>query len=331
MVRTLLVCADNAPSSFAAQCRNAFAQLGHEISTFNYRQFQLHRSSITASLMNLMLKRTVLAVQPELVLVIKGEAIQAGTISNIRKAGITTANWILDEPFGKFGKFNRVTNLNEYDHVFSFDDGVAQQLTKQGIPAAYLPVGADPALHHEVVQVAKRKYQREVAFMGSHHPKREELFTKLSTVGIPITVSGYRWNTVAKNSPLAAHIEPEVFKANKSVKDCELMCRYFNLTKINLNLHHAQAVRGGASLRLFECTATNSFLMCDNLPGLDRLYKPNKEMVFYNDAADLRRKIEYYLAHDAERNKIANAGQQRTLKEHKVVDRVREIVQTMGT
>ncbi|HLC66916.1 MAG TPA: glycosyltransferase, partial [Candidatus Nanoarchaeia archaeon] len=275
------------------------------------------------------LHRAVRTVCPDLIFVIKGEAIRPGVISAFAAQGITTANWILDEPFGKHSKFNRVRNLPEYHRVFCFDDRIAQQLQKWGISASYLPVGADPALHHEIIPVSERHYERDVAFLGSHHPQREQLFTTLARSGIRLSVSGYRWNQVPKSSPLFPVIDPRTLRANKTLRDAEAMCRYFNLTKINLNLHHAQAIGAGASLRLFECGATNSFLISDYKPGLEKLYRPNREIAFYRTADELKQKISYFLAHDAERLRIAKAGQRRTLRNHTVLQRIQTVLKTL--
>ena len=162
--------------------------------------------------------------------------------------------------------------------------------------------------------------------MGSHHPEREELLKQLTEYNLQI--QGYRWNEI-KKSPVSPYINSAVFKANKTKKGCAEMCEHFNLSKINLNIHHRQAVLGGANLRIFECLATNSFMLSDNHPGLDKLFKIGKELVCYDSVADLKEKIDYYLAHDEERLKIAKAGQERVLKELKIIDRIRILLKVV--
>lgn len=322
----LFVCADSFPSSFAHQCKSAFQQLGHEVTAFNYRAFHLHRFAIGRKLISAQLLRVARNVKPDALITIKGEALLPGTITNIRKLGIPTANWILDEPFGKFSPFNRVQNMAEYDRLFLFDDDYAEQLTAKGMDARYLPVGVDPTLYTEQIPVADRQYLSDVGFIGSHHPQREALFTKLAEAGVDLRVSGYRWNTVPKTSPLSPHLDPQVLKANARLADLREMCRQFNLTRINLNLHHAQAIGAGASLRLFECTATNSFLMSDHKPGLEKLFKPDREMVFYRTTAELLDRITYYRSNDSARLKIAAAAQKRLLRDHQIIHRMKAIL-----
>jgi len=41
---------------------------------------------------------------------------------------------------------------------------------------------------------------------------------------------------------------------------------------------------------------------------------------------DLKEKIDYYLEHDKEREKIARAGQRRTLRDHTYKNRVKDII-----
>ena len=38
---------------------------------------------------------------------------------------------------------------------------------------------------------------------------------------------------------------------------------------------------------------------------------------------DLKKKIDYYLKHESERKKIAEAGHRRALKDHKISDRLK--------
>src|SRR3989344_4100083 len=219
MVNVIFVCADRSPSSFAHQCKTALEQLGHQVVPFNYRAFHLHRFALGRNLVSAQLLRTARTRKPDALITIKGEALLPGTIAQIGKLGIPTANWILDEPFGKFSSFNRVQNMAEYDHLFLFDDHYAEQLTAKGMDATYLPVGVDPALYAEQVPVAERQYRNEVGFIGSHHPQREVLFTKLAEAGVDLRVSGFRWNTVPKTSPLSRCIDPQVLRANTRLAD----------------------------------------------------------------------------------------------------------------
>jgi len=88
------------------------------------------------------------------------------------------------------------------------------------------------------------------------------------------------------------------------------------------------SIAGDVTMRIFEGTACGALLLTDSIAnGLDQLFEIGKEIVVYQDDADLLDKIAYYLAHGAEREHIALAGQQRTLQQHLYTHRVQRILQ----
>ena len=63
-------------------------------------------------------------------------------------------------------------------------------------------------------------------------------------------------------------------------------------------------------MRMYEAPAHGMMLLCDKA-GLNahaQIFEPDKEAVFYDSIEDAIEKIEYYLEHDEERIKIAQAG-----------------------
>ena len=89
------------------------------------------------------------------------------------------------------------------------------------------------------------------------------------------------------------------------------------------------SIAGDVTMRIFEGTACGALVLSDSSAnGLDQLFEIGKEIVVYQDDADLLSKIAYYLAHDDERERIARAGQQRTLHEHLYTHRIWRILET---
>lgn len=92
------------------------------------------------------------------------------------------------------------------------------------------------------------------------------------------------------------------------------------------------SIAGDVTMRIFEGTACGALVLTDSIAnGLDQLFEIGREIVVYQDDADLLDKIAYYLAHDDEREQIARAGQQRTVKEHLYTHRVQQILETCMT
>lgn len=82
--------------------------------------------------------------------------------------------------------------------------------------------------------------------------------------------------------------------------------------------------------RIFEIPACQGFLLTSKADDLEKYYEPGKEIVLYDNLFDLVEKVRYYLAHDAEREAIAKAGYERTMREHTYECRFREIFKSLG-
>jgi hypothetical protein len=84
------------------------------------------------------------------------------------------------------------------------------------------------------------------------------------------------------------------------------------------------------NVRLYEATGIGALLVTDRLPNLDTLFEPEKEVATYETGEEAVEKIRYYLEHDAERERIAQAGQRRTLRDHTCQNRASQLVSIIG-
>lgn len=82
--------------------------------------------------------------------------------------------------------------------------------------------------------------------------------------------------------------------------------------------------------RNFEIPGCGGFLLTGWAENLDEYYEIGKEVVCFDNVADLIDKIGYYLAHEKERVAIGQAGYQRTLRQHTYVHRFNEIFRHIG-
>jgi spore maturation protein CgeB len=78
--------------------------------------------------------------------------------------------------------------------------------------------------------------------------------------------------------------------------------------------------------RLFEATGVGTLLVTDWKKNLHEMFEPGKEVVSYHTPEECIEKIQYYLEHEDEREEIARAGQQRTLRDHTYYQRMQELV-----
>jgi len=93
--------------------------------------------------------------------------------------------------------------------------------------------------------------------------------------------------------------------------------------KVCLNAHAWSAY--ASNMRLYEATGVGTCLLTDWKQNIAELYEPDQELVTYRSAAEAVEKAKFLLEHDDDRQRIAAAGQQRTLREHTVAHRATQL------
>jgi hypothetical protein len=104
----------------------------------------------------------------------------------------------------------------------------------------------------------------------------------------------------------------------------ENAARKFAETKVCFNI----AMTNDVNMRNFEIMATGSFLLTSYLPDFEDLGLIDGEhLVLYRNLDEMVDKVRYYLAHDDEREKIAQAGYEQVIAKHTIQHRVSAILE----
>lgn len=82
--------------------------------------------------------------------------------------------------------------------------------------------------------------------------------------------------------------------------------------------------------RTFDMGLSGSLMLCEFSPNLERYYEPGREFVAFEGLEDCADKAQWYLAHEAERARIAAAYHERTSKEHLWPHRFNALFKEMG-
>jgi spore maturation protein CgeB len=120
---------------------------------------------------------------------------------------------------------------------------------------------------------------------------------------------------------LMSHKKPPVFGID--------MLDLFMRSKIVLNFHIGVAGDYAGNMRMFEVTGVGSCLLTDNKKNMPELFNIDSEVVVYANEEDCVAKVKWLLDHEDEREKIALAGQKKTLQYHTVENRCKTIVEIM--
>lgn len=76
------------------------------------------------------------------------------------------------------------------------------------------------------------------------------------------------------------------------------------------------------NMRTFEIMATGSLCMTNWIPTIEELFTDGKNIVLYRSLDEMIDKTKYYLAHDDERERIAQAGYEEVMARHTIQHRV---------
>ena len=319
-------------------CANAFRELGYEVYRFNsqvesnwqpallkpvnrlarglgYRGREVG-GGLPVSRINFkkrMLKQAAREFRPRWVFVIRAhEFVDAALVAELKRdCGVEKVfAWRVDGPLDTP---DLLGDAAIYDHYFcSHRHGYDARADK----IDYLPVyGMDFSLYRNL---GLERRDHDMVLVGGHNPRREELVSRL--LDLPLEIYG-KWGKRARRQP----------GINKLIRAKgvwgEALIRLYNTSKIVLNVTNWDPARYVAlNQRVFDVPATGAFLLTDYSPELEEHYRVGKEIACYRNVEELREKASYYLAQDAERERMAAAGYRKALTLPTIRDRMRAVI-----
>jgi spore maturation protein CgeB len=312
-------------ADYGADFREELTARRHEVRTFAYRrQNVFYRNTATkGAYQRLILKGLELrcrAWRPDIVLVLKGGPLGAEVIGRIKAStGARFVNVFPDNPL----LMMPFENIEAYDAFFTKERYAVRQLQLAGLRNLhYLPLYCVPAFQHRVEPTAEEAGALEgtVALVGQRYPYRERLVRELAEY--PLAVWGPGWERAT---------DPRV---RRVVRGSGVWGRakfaVYSAASLSLNPHHPLNDIVGVNMRTFELAAAGACQVVDLKEDLGALFKPGQEVVAYRDLPELRRQLEYYLAHPEEARAIGANARRRALAEHTLRHRVDDILAVVG-
>ena len=321
-----------ADSFFTMPHVRALEKMGYECITFNNRSGLVYSNNFIKRLVRLpqlrfikdltlrntnrRLIRTVKKYKPWLVFSVKAENIQPETIKEIRKSGVITALFFIDF-MDHWELIKRMAPA--YDYFFSQDHVILKRLCEElGLRNSFYMAHSTEPMADPFIN---RENQYDISFIGQYnsqqYPNREKYLQSIGDLDLNI------WGTEGwAKTPLA-----KLFHG-RSIGDQ----RYdiYSHSKIVLDINWDLMLVEGLSNRSFEIAGCGAMFMTDYVrEDIKRAYTENKEVVLFRDEQELREKIKYYLKHDDEREKIAQAGYQKTVANHTYNNRMKQLIDTI--
>ncbi|MCQ6559725.1 CgeB family protein [Paenibacillus mendelii] len=258
-------------------------------------------------------------VQPDLVLVLNGVVLPADKVKQLRQCGFKTAVWFTDDPY--YTDWT-ITIAPRYDYVFTLELNCLSFYRKLGCEHVYhLPFAVNPKVFHP--KHVPTSYQSDICFIGTAFWNRVELIDRLAPILMNrrVVIAGWWWDRLKNYSRLSDKIKLGDWMTPEDTAS------YYNGAKIVINLHrsiHDDTINANGrkiealsvNPRTFEISGCATLQLSDIRPDINNLYAPDSEIGTFVTHDELIDKIDYYLRHDEERQRIALSGMMRTRRDH---------------
>jgi spore maturation protein CgeB len=241
----------------------------------------------------------------------------------LRKLNIYKVLRIADGPISAYDR--DFAYLHAYDHVlyhspaYSRDMGMEEKLRYCGAKKVdFWPLASFDALCHPSktdMDILSAKRDIDVIFIGAMHVNKMPLLAAVKkALGRRFRFHGL--TSLKKNVYFNLKY---CFPGWVRPADFTQYVPLYQRSKIGINVHNRGDYTVG-SYRLFDLPANGVMQISDGGQYLEQFFDVGEEIVSYRNADDLIDKVRYYLAHKAERERIALNGFRRVNKNYKIAD-----------
>ena len=207
------------------------------------------------------------------------------------------------------------TEYEKYDYVFISSKKYAKKIKEQvNTNVTSLLQCTDPEVFYPEID---ENHRDEILFVGVTRGVYRKIIKDILKTKNDVSVYGMGWDKFIDKKYIKGKFIPN-----------EELHKYYSSCKILLN-DHWEEMRSEdfPSNRLFDALACGTFVISDKIPSAETLFEGS--IITYEDVDDLNEKINYYLSHDDEREKIAEKGKEIVLKNHTFDNRVLEILDAL--
>lgn len=267
----------------------------------------------------------ILEEELKFVLFIHGGYVSERFINTLKKYGVNTAVWLLDDPHEiDFSK--RYSCF--YDCVFTVEKEAVEVHKTKAMDVFYLPLGYDEDVFSP--KYAEEKYKSDICVLGSGFEERIKLLEKIYPYikNRKLKLVG-KWDNLSSKSHLLNHVVEGVVRP-------ETASLYYSGARIVINQHRDETgsligtnineVKGfSPNPRLFECIACGSFCIVDDKrKGVFDFFEKGLEIDSFESDLELVEKINFWLDNETLRKKRAETARLKN-KTNSMTERIKEI------
>lgn len=305
-MKIFILCYMHTPHQNGLLIARAFAEEGH---TANVCSLATPWQDIVSN---------VCKFKPDFVFQTGGRDVLNKHLSELKRLGYRLILWYPDAYGPNFKPdvvfFKQVKG--KFDLILSTVKGIVPQLKKYANNVVWGPQYYDQVYYKPTIGRLDPKYRIcDVCFVGNNNkgisPDRETYILKLyEKYNIKVIGKGFSVPSVCIETNEIANI--------------------YRNSKIALNfVTEINSCDLQMSDRVYKILGCGCFCLTQPIPNLEQLFQNGKHLVVFDGYKDLLEKIDYYLEHEEEREKIALEGQKEVLKNHTINIRVNQYLEAM--
>lgn len=266
----------------------------------------------------------------------------------------TTVNWFCDDHW-RFESFSRRW-APCFNWVITTDREALPKYAGIGYNKAIL---SQWACNHFLYRKLDLALEYEVTFVGQPHSDRRQVVDRLRAEGVDVRAWGQGWDAgrLSQDEMIAVFNQSRI-NLNLSNSSCPRQApERLSFAPLRWGGHLARLLPHGEQVverakgrlgrrvvreaapaayfgqikgRNFEVPGCGGFLLTEPVAHLEDYYSLGNEVVCFDDEDALVAQVLYYLDHEQERQAIAQAGYERTVREHTYERRFAEIFRRIG-
>ena len=204
--------------------------------------------------------------------------------------------------------------------VLCWDRDGVDLLRGSGVTStAYFPMAVNPAVFYPE-DTGDGDRPDAAIFVGGPSEERLTLLEGVAHLGL--AVYGYDAEDWRRSATLARCYRGELARRDD-------VRRAYSRTRIAINVTRPHGPTS-LNMRAYEAMACGCLLLTDDKSDAARLFEPDRHLVVYTSAGDLRTQLERYLRDDSARREIAARGREEVLAAHtypRRLERVRPLLE----
>jgi len=286
--------------------------------------YRIIRNNNIVKKINKIIRDYCLKLNPDIILIVKGEFLYEDTVRQIRKnCSSIILYYNTDDP--RYSMKYRTGDIMDFiqrvfaekilenvDIIFTPSPVCVSLYRKAGYRAFELPFACSPEVHKAPTVTRKLPL---MVFAGTLWPRRLLIIRKIiGKVPLIVYTSSKTYGTIPQKI-----VKPGVWGRKYALIN--------TIFRISLNIHLTSDINWKANMRLFEVPCAGGILLTDNEKIARRYFNINSEIFCWENSKDLIEKAVWLLSlPEDDVLKISTKAQTRALREHTYENRAKTLL-----